>query len=376
MGTRAIKTAGQYSERSVVFAMPEQVGILVDRLTLHRAMHGGSTHEQISLYREVALAEGIDIILFSIDQISLRRNQLHGYVPSSQGWQRVSAPIPKVIHKRVLYLSDAPLKILARLHRRGIILVNPYLMQNKIKMYQILSQEPSIRAHIPLTRRYRWYYLKQRLDSGHNVILKPVIGSVGRGILRIIPLPGDRAQITGQSTSILSRSNMRRRLRARLCSDHYFMQQYLDLARYKGNLFDLRVPVQRDGKGEWTVPGMVAKVAVSHPFLTNLAQGGHAVPGEIVLDAAFPPSIAATVQQEIRRLAIEVAQIVAREYPYAADLGLDIGIDAAGKPWLIEVNSRDQRITFHEAGMHEAFRTLYKNPLAYCVYLIKTRRST
>jgi len=33
---------------------------------------------------------------------------------------------------------------------------------------------------------------------------------------------------------------------------------------------------------------------------------------------------------------------------------------------VIEVNARDQRITFLRAGMHDALRAVYEQPLRYC----------
>lgn len=349
--------------------MSDRIGILVDRLVLHRALRDRPTHEQVSLYREIALAEGIDIIVFCISDISVRRHSLRGYVPSSQGWQRQAAPIPKVIHKRVLYQTNAPLQILDTLRRRGTILVNPHRMQSKQKMHQILSGSASASGHIPPTWDSCWYQLRRQLDTGHSMIMKPKIGSVGQGILKIVPLSKQRVLVTGQSTRELSRPALRKHLRTRMSSHRYLLQQCINLAQYEGRPFDLRVPVQRDGEGNWVVAGMVAKVATGHPFLTNLAQGGHAMPGENAIKAAFAPSISAVLPERIIRLAFDVAQAVAGHYHYAADLGLDVGIDTDGKPWLIEVNTRDQRITFLQAGLHDEFRTLYTNPIAYCSHL-------
>ena len=111
---------------------------------------------------------------------------------------------------------------------------------------------------------------------------------------------------------------------------------------------------------------MAAKLAIGHPFLTNLAQGGRALPGIVALQGAFPLNDVPAIVERIQRPSLGVAEAVASYYTNAADLGLDVGVDRSGHPWLFEVNTRDQRITFLEAGMHDAFRTLYRNPLAYC----------
>lgn len=172
----------------------------------------------------------------------------------------------------------------------------------------------------------------------------------------------------------MTRARLRQYLSRTIRPAVYLLQQYLPLASHRERPFDLRVPVQRDGTGAWSVPGMVAKVAMGHPFLTNLAQGGRAVPGDEAIEGSFGPAGAAMIRNRIQTLAIDVARAVARRYRHAADLGLDIALDREGKPWLLEINVRDQRITFFQAGMLEAFRTLYKNPLEYCAYAARTGR--
>jgi hypothetical protein len=354
--------------------MGSPVGILMDGYALRKALQGYQVHERISLYREIALTEGIDIVIFAVSNINLSRNRVLGHTPTADGWRMVSKPIPKVIHKRVLYRTSPPLQVLQRLRRRGVIFVNPYRMQNKYAAYQILSHDAQVASYLPSTWSYSWRRLVRQLAAGRTMILKPMIGSVGQDIIRIAPQTHDYAQIIGKQTRVMSYHHLHRYLQRRIQPGRFLLQQYLNLARINDNPFDLRVPVQRDETGEWTVPGMVAKISGVHPFLTNLAQGGSAIPGDIAVSTAFTPSIAASVWVEIEQLAQRVARVIAQEYHYAADLGLDIGVDVDGKPWLIEVNSRDQRITFLEAGLLDTLRTLYRNPLMYCASLIKERQ--
>ena len=350
--------------------MEGPVGVLVDYRTLRQALRGRRTLERIHFYRSIALEEGLDLFLFCIEQVDAGRGRATGYVPTGDGWKRVRAPVPKVVHKRVLFRTSAPLRTLARLQRRGVVFVNPYLIQNKARMGAALARDERVRPHIPETLPYRFRLLEAFLKDGRGAILKPRIGSVGKGLIRVVPLERGRVEMTGRRARVISLAALRRRLAQGVSPSRYLLQEYLPLARYRGRPFDLRVPVQKDGSGEWRTPGMVAKVAARHPFLTNMAQGGRAMPGEDAIAAAFPAAQAREVIEQVRRLAVAVGRAVAREHPHAADLGLDVGVDRDGKPWLIEVNTRDQRYTFHEAGLHDAFRALYRNPLLYCAGLL------
>lgn len=347
--------------------MGSRVGILVDGGTLRRALRGHRTNERIALYRQIARDEGIDIIVFSIEGVRVGPNKVIGYVPTAKGWKKERLPIPKVIHKRVLYRSNRPLGTVKRLTRRGIRFVNPHLIQNKANMSQLLSADPAIAPHLPATTQYQWKRLKEALAHKETVILKPRIGSVGQGIVKVEAISAKKVQITGRKPTLLTMGALRRRLRRHMGRKRYLLQQYIPLARCDGSPFDLRVPVQRDGSGAWCVPGMVAKVAGKHPFLTNVAQGGRAIPAQKAIVAAFGPSRCDEVVARVEALAKRVAERIAQKHPDAADLGLDIGVDVDGKAWLIEVNTRDQRITFHQAGLHDVLRAVYSNPLMYCL---------
>ena len=97
-------------------------------------------------------------------------------------------------------------------------------------------------------------------------------------------------------------------------------------------------------------------------------------PAEKALAAAFSPARAAEILDGVQQLAVAVGEAVAARFPDAADLGLDVGVDRRGKPWLIEVNARDQRITFLEAGMNDVLRAVYEHPVNYCAYAVSQRR--
>lgn len=351
----------------------ERIGILVDRRVLLRAMRGKPTIERIALYRSVALDDlGVDIAVFSIEGIDVRRRQVLGYVPTAHGWRKARTALPQVIHKRVLYRSSAPLRKLRRLQRRGVIFVNPVKFQDKGRMIAALTELPSLAACIPPTQSYRRSRLEALLDQGVSAVVKPKVGSLGQGIARIEPLEGGKARWTKERPLVVSRRALRVRLARLIRGRRYLLQRYVNLARCQGRPFDLRVPVQRGGDGRWTVPGMVAKVAGRHPYLTNMAQGGRAIPAQQALEAAFG-SEAASVMGRVEALALDVARAVAQRHPFAADLGLDIGVDQNGVPWLFEVNTRDQRYTFYNAGMLDTFRALYRNPLAFCAFLSRER---
>lgn len=364
-------TVGRESE---VVPVSERVGVLVERRTLELARRGRPTHERLHLYRDITLRGGPELVLFSLGDADFRERRVHGFVPTRRGWRRKEVELPAVIHKRVLFPLpvERALKRLAK--KRHVLFVNPPLMSDKARMHRVLMRWPAVADYLPLTEWYDGDELDRRLDNGATLILKPRIGSVGKGVARVKPAGGRVAFTNEHGSRTFSRRGLREFLCRRAGSRTYLLQQYIPLARFGGKPFDLRVPVQRGGDGRWVVAGVVAKVAVQHPFLTNLAQGGRAMPAEKALAAAFSPARAAEILDGVQQLAVAVGEAVAARFPDAADLGLDVGVDRRGKPWLIEVNARDQRITFLEAGMNDVLRAVYEHPVNYCAYAVSQRR--
>ncbi len=73
----------------------DRIGILVDRRVLARAMRGRPTIERVGLYRSVALELGVDIVVFCVERVDVKRAAVVGYAPAGEGWRRVRVPLPR-----------------------------------------------------------------------------------------------------------------------------------------------------------------------------------------------------------------------------------------------------------------------------------------
>jgi len=352
--------------------MALRVGVLLNRQILQKAVRGMRTFERLEYYVQAASELGVELVLFDTSGVNLNKGIVTGYVPAKDGgFKRRTLELPAVVHKRALYWGAVGRRAVMALQRR-VYLFNPEIRWDKYAIDQLLSQEARLRPYMPGAEplepgSYAWF--QKEMDAGREVFVKPRRGSLGLGIIRIVPQADGRCRLESRTRRRSVSLGEAWRYLNRKCKDHY-LQAGIALCEDDGHRVDLRVVAQRDGEGRWQVPGMAAKRAKGKRFLTNVARGASVhVPREL-LGRIFGERRALEILDECAHLGLLVAQTLAARYPRFADLGLDIGVDKGGKPYLIEVNRRDLRITLGLSGQRDVHKLVYKNPIAYARYVI------
>jgi len=348
-------------------AIGTRIGILLDgpefraAVRRERGGRGGGTAERLALYRMAARRAGVEPVFFALDRMRLRGNRATGYRYRAGAYVPERAALPRAIHNRAFAAAPRERRLLRRL-RRLTHLFNPQNRQSKYKIYKIL--EGRLTEHLPRTRRYSPQALRAMMEAFDSVYVKPCRGSVGEGVVHVKRLRRGAWRVRHGGGSRRLPAEAARALVGRLVRGRpHIVQQGVALARYLGRPFDLRVTVQRGGSGGWHVTGMFGKLAKAGRHVTNLARGGRAMrPGPLLAACFARPQ---EVKAEVERVALAAAQRAAEKLPGIADLGLDVGLDAAGRPYIIEMNFRDQRYGFAKAGMARAFRAAYENPVRY-----------
>jgi hypothetical protein len=177
--------------------------------------------------------------------------------------------------------------------------------------------------------------------------VKPIGGSGGRGVLRIVPARAGRFDVredrsaTGSvchSARVLRTDQVRALLQERLRKRRHLMQCEIPSLRLDGRRVDFRVVTQRDGCGLWQVVGIVGKRLRAGGVVSNLAAGGErfAVADVQVAGQTLP-------LDKLERPALRCSQALSRGRPTLGVLGFDIALDEACAPYFIEVNAKPAR---------------------------------
>ncbi|WNR45739.1 YheC/YheD family endospore coat-associated protein [Paenibacillus roseipurpureus] len=354
------------------------VGILVNDALFAGIPLGNTKYEAIGFYGDAGKFYGVTPCYFRIQDVRMKTMKVHAYVQEDGRYKRKWSKLPKVVHNRAIYLDPESAKTLGEWSKRGIQIFNQWNRYSKLRIHELLMKNEAIRPHLPCTFPATIPNVKAMMASYDSLIIKPTNSSIGRGVMKLerrsgkwnLQYPVNMKLSNRKWRTLIFRQRLPLILRRRLRTGSYMVQQCLPLATVAGRPFDMRISVQRGANGEWGVTGIVAKVASSKQFLTNVAQGGRLMTLTDILNTEYPHLNQDHVCREITDFSLLVAQQLSLDLPNLADIGLDIAITKDGYPLFIECNSKDQRYSFREADMQACWQSTYYNPIAYAKFIL------
>lgn len=219
---------------------------------------------------------------------------------------------------------------------------NGRLLANKWTKTAALLTHPSIAPHIPVTRTFTEKNLRSMLDTHQMVVVKPVVGAGGHGVMKVTR-SGDSYSYTYYSqtkrfasfSALIGALNKQRKGRA------YLIQKGIYLATVDGRPIDYRVKYVKTENG-WVIRAMVGRIARKGLFVTNLCRGGSLVTAANGISRSLSSTLVEEKKQKMRELTALSTDVLESKYPGFAQLGFDYGIDKQGRIWIFEVNTKPQ----------------------------------
>ncbi|MCY0875779.1 MAG: YheC/YheD family protein [Firmicutes bacterium] len=210
-------------------------------------------------------------------------------------------------------------------------------------LWKWFYNDPAFRTYLPHTVRYTDEKLVSLLHQHQSVYVKPVAGARGKNIVKVNTL-GDHFFVHAENKLPIrldSQSALLRYLAKHRGRAAYIVQQDIRLAKINDRPFDIRVMMQKNAQGQWLCTGLCAKVAGPHSAVTNVARSrGHVVTVEKALKDSLRWSTGkiATTEKQLRELGFATCKRLEMYQPYT-EIGVDVGIDAHGKIWMLEQNT-------------------------------------
>jgi len=300
---------------------------------------------------------------------------------NSNIWEKKNFSLPDFIYDRCFFTS-----------KRKYLTYKPYInllrqnkntkflgvgLNGKWQVYNILLNHPLFRQYLPKTKLYKnEKQLAEWLSSG-SIILKPVGGTHGNGVIKISKKAHDY-EVIGHNLSskniyriFNNQKSFYKWVSSFTYKKNYLIQQYLYLNTSGNNPFDIRVLVQKNSKGEWEITGSAARVGLSSNVTSNLHSGSSVQLTNSILTKEFGIIKADKIIKEIYEISLTLPTYLESKHGNLVELGLDIGVDKTGRVWIIEVNSKPGRKVFALINNKNIQFKSTIQPILYANYLKK-----
>jgi glutathione synthase/RimK-type ligase-like ATP-grasp enzyme len=339
--------------RNAFIHMGPVVALLINQFPLH-TISTHSLNEYFTECQEWFQRKGGFFYLLPLS--SFLGSEEEGVYYNGEDWEQASLPSPNVIynrcHSRKIERTPSFHKALIRSMDQDIHLFNSGFL-SKDQVYNALKDSPSISQHLPETVQ-GFSSLEKMLTFYQDVFIKGINGSKGRYIMRIKKRDdGFHMQQNSFSTENLltfpTYPALYKQIRTWCNSPAYLVQETIPFLTVEEKPLDFRFLCHQNRDREWELISSVARIAAREQFVANVDQGGRIEKPLLVLQTLFSPQKSAAIMKEMKELCINSSYLLADSLEgQFAELGIDVGVDERGKPWLIEINSKPSKRTYLE----------------------------
>ncbi|UVI31883.1 YheC/YheD family endospore coat-associated protein [Paenibacillus spongiae] len=372
----------QYRSDSATLAIGPLIGVLISRddPSMRDKPFGSITMFCKELV-DACVAQGAHVYFFTPNHIEGNFNTVEGWV-YADGWRKASVPAPDVVNNRLTSrkLENKPSvqHFLKEVKSRYNTVVFNEKFLDKPEVFEALKRDAALVKYLPESHVLRNYtLLKSMCSRYHTVFLKPVRGSLGKGIIRISK-DGDHYQAHFATVGGTRKQQFASLLKfftsisGKMKTVRYQIQQGLNLIDIGGRPVDFRALVQKNETGKWSLTSIVARTAGSHHFVSNLARGGTlSTVKEAVAKSNLSYAQGHDAPSRLQKAALEIAKGIDTHIPaHFGELGIDLALDSNGRIWLLEVNSKPSK-NDNTPLQEQKIRPSVRNMIRYARHVAK-----
>ncbi|PTM58940.1 YheC/YheD family protein [Desmospora activa] len=229
--------------------------------------------------------------------------------------------------------------------------------------YSYMVKSTHLAPHMPKTCFFTAESLQKMITRYGEVILKPVIGSRGSGVIKVSFLKENGYEIhtENKKKEITEFENVVNHIKKKIGSRRYLIQRRVRLSEIDNRPFDIRIIVQRKKNSRsWKVTGKVAKVAGKGYIVTNITRSkGTLLTVETAIERSSLEHISVSeLTAKIDQVALLSARRLTKLFPHHRIYGLDMGLDQKGHIWVIEANTSPMMSHFRKMEDKSMYRRI------------------
>lgn len=219
---------------------------------------------------------------------------------------------------------------------------------NKWEMYQWLIHDSELSSHLSTTILYtKPEDIFNFLEDHPYLYIKPLYGSKGRGIIKVIK---NRDLI-----SVQYKQNENFQISFNTIDEAYMffdnflkdgsfiIQKMLDITYDNDQVVDFRLILMKDQCGDWIDLGLYGRIGCSQNIVSNRSSGGKVVKDIFAFEQIykFSQEEALFYRNQMSNIALKAAKEIDKLGFNMGRYGIDLAIDKNKNIWLLEMNHKD-----------------------------------
>ncbi|MBD1383056.1 YheC/YheD family protein [Metabacillus arenae] len=313
------------------------------------------------------------IITFYIEDVDLVKHNVRGTCLEKRAGEISRSkgifPFPDVIYMQ----CDLDHKMLKEFEQViGHKVFNSFIF-DKWKGWHLLANDKVLCHHLPDTRKLESEIdLQQFLYDYEDIFLKPInpiYAHNSKGIVRVKLQREGGIEVTYRQKGLRRKSfefyeEFQDWISPKYFKD-YIVQQSIATIKWGKKVTDIRLNMNKNGKGEWEVTLLLFRIA---------SNDSHSMPGILAahpfsnLPKMYPQNKnMENIEISVVNLGFKICHVLDKSEHHMADLGIDLGVDENGHLWIFEVNP----LPYPLRGVDDLSMT---RPLEYASYLALTNQ--
>lgn len=319
-------------------------------------------------YAAAAKMEGVNFFYFTPGRVNLDKRRISGVFYENGMWVEREVGYPDVIFNAGGTITPKQDQIVDALEEEIPFTSHP--IGDKMSVYNRIKDSGQFTQYLISSEeleRIQTVFLY--LDNYGSIIVKPVSGAKGEGIIFVQKNEQDFSLKTNGTETHFSKEEMEDWIAELLLNDElYLVQPFIRSVTKTGLSFDFRLHVQKDGEGKWVITAIYPRIAHSG-VVANISLGGYTSTLDGFLREQFGEE-SYNVKYYLEVFAIQFSNHFDSLYEEPLDeLGIDVGLDQNQKIWLYEVNWRPGVPILFYLEMDIA-----KRAIEYAVYLAQQKK--
>lgn len=355
------------------------VGVLLDTGSL--TPEGPAWRVRYDSVEAEARQAGVLPLFLEIGGIDPVAGTASGCIRKDGAWLRATLPMPEVIYHRATFPIQDDRKAAAAVLEDICLRWSTWLLNcanafSKSEVAEALSFFPETAAFTPETALLSSRDVLVRMLERHGpVFAKANYGSHGSDVLRITrSSPGwfVEGKFGGHAVSerFEDLNQLWRFFALIKGTRQWVLQQGIMVPEEEGRVFDVRAIAQKDGWGEWQVPLVLVRRSRPGSVAANMSQGGEPLlPGRFLEQFGHVFPWLRGFEQRVQEAAIRTAEALESRFGLLGEVGVDLGFDREGRPWVFEANTKP----LHPA-LPDLPKPLKRLPFQYARFLAERAR--